>query len=781
MILSALTLATSRTNRSKRLSPRVVARLRECLSPGGCADGRGRASWTACVRGACDRRLCHRQPMADGAKRSSLETRWLLRRRRGKDNAYAALSGHPAVAEDGRAPEGRRALGQARGTASSPQGVIVDRWFDATNALPLTPTQGQIEEEVRRAAEHFNVSSNEQATYVIALPPGRGDSQFVPKGGKACAWHSRAWNNNIINVRFYPYITLPYMPDAGTNCWTNAVNQGFDSFGHGIFDGVSKVLGHEYAETLTDPRIDAWYDDIWNNLNKDGGETGDKCNSNPTANIGASGTFFTVQPLWSNDDGGCVLAGVPTADQTPSSFDFGPGVRFSYSSPVTVQLTNNGDLDLPLVFYNNSSGPWYLIGVNANDFILSSQTCPKILHPGASCSVQVTFRPLDFGARQATLGVNIPLGLGNTGNVTPLTGDGISQWAVFDQNDLVFGGTLISLASAPTPVNLSNQGTVSQLIQQVMLGGSNASDFRIISDRCSDRMLAPSESCLLGISFVPTATGQRQAELEITAAGGVFAIPVQGPGLGPVAQLSANGLIARAHREPRGTYGVRRVHAELTLRHGISVGREAVARLMRLAGLEGISGRPLYRHVPAVATAEDRVQRQFRRDGRDQLWVTDITEHATREGKVYCAVVLDTFSRRIVGWSIDSYPTAALVTNALGMAIEQRRPAGGSTVIHSDQGTQFTSWTFTQRAVDSGLLPSMGSVGDCYDNAMIESFWSRMQVELLDRKGWKTRVELANAIFEYLEIFHNRQRRHSALSMLSPVEYEMRRGEPTAA
>ena len=239
--------------------------------------------------------------------------------------------------------------------------------------------------------------------------------------------------------------------------------------------------------------------------------------------------------------------------------------------------------------------------------------------------------------------------------------------------------------------------------------------------------------------------------------------------------------IARAHRESRGTYGVRRVHAELTLRHGISVGREAVARLMRLAGLEGISGRPRYRHVPAVATAEDRVQRQFRRDGRDQLWVTDITEHATREGKVYCAVVLDTFSRRVVGWSIDAYPTAALVTNALGMAIEQRRPAGASTVIHSDQGTQFTSWTFTQRAVDSGLLPSMGSVGDCYDNAMIESFWSRMQVELLDRKRWKTRVELANAIFEYLEIFHNRQRRHSALGMLSPVEYEMRRGEPTAA
>jgi len=114
--------------------------------------------------------------------------------------------------------------------------------------------------------------------------------------------------------------------------------------------------------------------------------------------------------------------------------------------------------------------------------------------------------------------------------------------------------------------------------------------------------------------------------------------------------------IGRAHSESRGTYGVRRVHAELTLRHGISVGREAVARLMRQAGLEGTCGRPRYRRVPNVATAEDRVQRQFRREGHDQLWFTDITEHATREGKVYCAVVLDTFSRRVVGWSIDAYP-----------------------------------------------------------------------------------------------------------------------------
>jgi putative transposase len=239
--------------------------------------------------------------------------------------------------------------------------------------------------------------------------------------------------------------------------------------------------------------------------------------------------------------------------------------------------------------------------------------------------------------------------------------------------------------------------------------------------------------------------------------------------------------IGRVHSESRGIYGVRRVHAELVLGLNIAVGREAVARLMRRAGLMGISGRPRYRRVPNVATASDRVERQFGRDARDMLWVTDITEHPTREGKVYCAAVLDTFSRRVVGWSIDAHPTAALVTNALGMAIEQRKPPEGSTVIHSDQGTQFTSWTFTQRAIDSGLVPSMGSVGDCYDNAMIESFWSRMQVELLDRKRWNTRVELANAIFEYLEIFHNRKRRHSSLGMLTPVEYELRNASPTAA
>jgi putative transposase len=233
-------------------------------------------------------------------------------------------------------------------------------------------------------------------------------------------------------------------------------------------------------------------------------------------------------------------------------------------------------------------------------------------------------------------------------------------------------------------------------------------------------------------------------------------------------------LVTEIHFASRQTYGSIRVHAELKLGQGIEVGRHRVEMVMRRAGLRGIVGR---RRRPRIerpdAIALDLVERTFGRGARDELWVTDITEHPTREGKVYCAVVLDAFSRRVVGWSIDASPTAALVTNALGMAIDSRDPRAG-TLIYSDQGTQFTSWAFTHRAKASGLVPSIGSIGDCYDNAMIESFWSRMQVELLDRQPWRTRVELANAIFEYLEVFHNRRRRHSALGILAPVEFEAR-------
>ena len=236
-------------------------------------------------------------------------------------------------------------------------------------------------------------------------------------------------------------------------------------------------------------------------------------------------------------------------------------------------------------------------------------------------------------------------------------------------------------------------------------------------------------------------------------------------------------LISQIHIESRGIYGARRVHAELTLGRGVEVGHNQIELLMRRAGLQGISGRRKWKRIRADDISTDLVKREFGREGPNQLWVTDITEHPTREGKIYCCAILDTYSRRVVGWSIDSSPTAALVTNALAMAIDSRlgKSTDSGTIIHSDHGVQFGSWAFTKRARDSGLMASMGSIGDCYDNSMIESFWSRMQVELLDRQKWNTRIELANAMFDYLQIWHNRQRRHSQLGWLSPIEFERNR------
>jgi transposase InsO family protein len=149
--------------------------------------------------------------------------------------------------------------------------------------------------------------------------------------------------------------------------------------------------------------------------------------------------------------------------------------------------------------------------------------------------------------------------------------------------------------------------------------------------------------------------------------------------------------------------------------------------------------------------------------------IGDITEHPTEGGKVYCAAVMDAYSRLIIGWSIADHMRTELVTDALGMAILRRKPADKETILHSDHGAQYTSWAFGQRLRTAGLLASMGTVGDCYDNAMMESFWGAMQLELLDTKPWKTRQDLANAIFEWIECWYNPKRRHSSIGMHAPV------------
>jgi len=222
-----------------------------------------------------------------------------------------------------------------------------------------------------------------------------------------------------------------------------------------------------------------------------------------------------------------------------------------------------------------------------------------------------------------------------------------------------------------------------------------------------------------------------------------------------------------------------RVTAELKHGREIQVGHNAVALIMRELGIKGLPTRRLPRGARlGKVTSIDRVRREFARSSPDQLWMTDITEHPTREGKLYCCVVLDAFSRLVVGWSIDATQTTTLVLSALGMATQRRTPEG-ELVIHSDRGAQFTSWAFSRNVKDAGLAPSMGAVGSAYDNAMVESFWGRMQVELLNRKRWKTRIELATEIHDYIELFHNTRRRHSSLGMLTPTEYETLNNPPT--
>lgn len=233
--------------------------------------------------------------------------------------------------------------------------------------------------------------------------------------------------------------------------------------------------------------------------------------------------------------------------------------------------------------------------------------------------------------------------------------------------------------------------------------------------------------------------------------------------------------IEKIHADSRGTYGWPRVHAELTLGLGMVVNHKRVARLMREAGIQGLYRRRRHGCTVRDPHAEpyvDLVDRDFVVDGPDELWCTDITEHPTQEGKLYCAAVLDAFSRRVVGWSIDDNMRTALVVDALGMAITRRHPERYSAILHSDHGSQFTSWAFGKRLTDAGLVGSMGSIGDCYDNSMVESFWGTMQLELLDSKTWATRAELANAIFEWIECWYNPLRRHSSIGMLSPMNYE---------
>ena len=235
--------------------------------------------------------------------------------------------------------------------------------------------------------------------------------------------------------------------------------------------------------------------------------------------------------------------------------------------------------------------------------------------------------------------------------------------------------------------------------------------------------------------------------------------------------------IRAIHERSRGTYGAPRVHAELAA-EGIHIARKRVARLMRAAGLEGVSRRKGWKTTVRdrdARPAPDLVQRAFTTEGPDRLWVADITYIPTWAGFLFLAVVLDVWSRRIVGWAMETHLRTELVLEALSMAVRQRQPA--SVIHHSDQGCQYTSVAFGKRCREAGVRPSMGSVGDCFDNAMCESFFATLECELLDRRSFRTQAEARLAVFEFIEGWYNPQRRHSGLGYLSPLAYE-RRGAP---
>ncbi|MGS2645036.1 IS3 family transposase [Streptosporangium sp. G12] len=257
---------------------------------------------------------------------------------------------------------------------------------------------------------------------------------------------------------------------------------------------------------------------------------------------------------------------------------------------------------------------------------------------------------------------------------------------------------------------------------------------------------------------------------------GYYAWAKHGPSRRAVEDTQLTVKIRHHHAVSGEIYGAPRIHADLREIDGIHIGRKRVARLMRAAGLAGVSRRKGCRTTntdrQAVA-ASDLVHRKFTAAEPNRIWTADITYVPTWQGFLYLAVVLDVFSRRIVGWAMAEHMRTELVTDALAMAIVQRRPDAG-VIHHSDKGGQYTSLAFGRRCEQAGVRPSTGRTGTCFDNAITESFFASLECELIDRRTFHTRSEAERAVFAYIEGFYNPRRRHSANGQLSPAEYERR-------
>jgi putative transposase len=249
------------------------------------------------------------------------------------------------------------------------------------------------------------------------------------------------------------------------------------------------------------------------------------------------------------------------------------------------------------------------------------------------------------------------------------------------------------------------------------------------------------------------------------------------PSARSVADAALLEAIRGIHAASRGTYGAPRIHAELR-DLGTHVGRKRVARLMRAAGLVGVHRRRRATPTPRLpvrraTTAPDLVRRDFTVAGPDRLWVADITYLPTQVGFLYLAAIVDAWSRLVVGWSMADHLRTELVISAFDAAVRGRRPGPGL-IHHSDRGTQYASLVFGSRLAEMGIAPSMGAPGTAYDNALMESFFASLETELIDRSTWATHADARSAVFDWIERFYNRTRRHSSLDNLSPSAFERR-------
>jgi len=260
---------------------------------------------------------------------------------------------------------------------------------------------------------------------------------------------------------------------------------------------------------------------------------------------------------------------------------------------------------------------------------------------------------------------------------------------------------------------------------------------------------------------------------------GYYAWRDRGPSSRALANAVMTERIRQIHAESDATYGMPRVRAELMDHHGVVISRKRVAHLMRRAKLRGVNRRRGFvvttQRDARQRPAPDLVNRKFVAGQPNRLWVADMTYVPTWVGFLYLAVVLDVWSRRVVGWAIGEQMTADLVLSALNMAIAQRRP--DSVIHHSDQGSQYTSIAFGERCRKMGVRPSMGTVGDAYDNAMAESFFASLECELIDRRSFRSKTEARMALFTWIEGWYNPRRRHSALDYQSPVNFERKHQE----